>query len=200
MQPPPAAPAKSDRQELAPHYLLLASLGLTVAAIGGFVFKGLPLLLALPLGLLIGRATAFRDQSDDRAPHCRSREFPDAIELLVRGLRSGLPIARRSRRRQEVDGPVGVEFRSITDKMKIGRTMDVGAAGDRGPARHARNPVFVITIAIQRETGGTWLKRSRTLPMCCACAADETQDQGDVVQIQGLGLYRRGPSLSSCSD
>jgi len=82
-------------------------------------------------------------------------KFPDAIELLVRGLRSGLPISETiSVVAQEVDGPVGVEFRSITDKMKIGRTMDVALQETADRLGTPEFQFFVITIAIQRETGG----------------------------------------------
>lgn len=82
-------------------------------------------------------------------------KFPDALELLVRGLRSGLPISETiGVVGNELSGPVGVEFRHVSDKMKIGRTMD-GALQDT--ADRLGTPefqFFVITIAIQRETGG----------------------------------------------
>jgi tight adherence protein B len=81
--------------------------------------------------------------------------FPDAIELMVRGLRSGLPIAETlGVVSGEIPGPVGVEFRAVADKMKIGRTME-GALQDT--ADRLGTPefqFFVITLAIQRETGG----------------------------------------------
>src|SRR3546814_11182937 len=51
--------------------------------------------------------------------------FPDAIDLLVRGLRSGLPISESlgivSR---ELPDPVGTEFRATTDRIRIRRTME----------------------------------------------------------------------------
>ena len=82
-------------------------------------------------------------------------KFPDAIELLVRGLRSGLPISETIQVvGQEVEGPVGVEFRSITDKMKIGRTMDAALQETADRLGTPEFQFFVITIAIQRETGG----------------------------------------------
>jgi tight adherence protein B len=81
--------------------------------------------------------------------------FPDAIELLVRGLRAGLPISETlSVVASELPGPVGEEFRMVTDKMKIGRTME-GALQDT--ADRLGTPefqFFCITMAIQKETGG----------------------------------------------
>jgi tight adherence protein B len=81
--------------------------------------------------------------------------FPDALELMVRGLRSGLPITETlGIVAQEVGGPVGVEFRTVSDKMKIGRTMEVALQETADRLGTAEFQFFVITLAIQRETGG----------------------------------------------
>jgi tight adherence protein B len=82
-------------------------------------------------------------------------KFPDAIELLVRGLRSGLPISETMTVvGNEVDGPVGDEFRAVSDKMKIGRTMDAALQETADRLGTPEFQFFVISIAIQRETGG----------------------------------------------
>jgi tight adherence protein B len=81
--------------------------------------------------------------------------FPDAIELMVRGLRSGLPISETMLVvANEITGPVGLEFRSVADKMKIGRTMDAALQESAERLGTAEFQFFVITLAIQRETGG----------------------------------------------
>jgi tight adherence protein B len=82
-------------------------------------------------------------------------KFPDAIELLVRGLRSGLPISETMGVvGAEVAGPVGEEFRAVSDKMKIGRTMDAALQETADRLGTPEFQFFVISIAIQRETGG----------------------------------------------
>ena len=81
--------------------------------------------------------------------------FPDAIELMVRGLRSGLPITETlGIVAAEIVGPVGVEFRMVSDKMKIGRTMESALQDTADRLGTAEFQFFVITLAIQRETGG----------------------------------------------
>jgi tight adherence protein B len=81
--------------------------------------------------------------------------FPDAIELMVRGLRSGLPITETlGIVANEIGGPVGVEFRMVGDKMKIGRTMEAALQDTADRLATAEFQFFVITLAIQRETGG----------------------------------------------
>ncbi len=82
-------------------------------------------------------------------------KFPDAIELLVRGLRSGLPVTETlGVVAQEVDGPVGVEFKGITERIKIGKTMEDSLQETADRLGIAEFNFFCITLAIQRETGG----------------------------------------------
>ncbi|GMM93321.1 type II secretion system F family protein [Qipengyuania sp. MTN3-11] len=82
-------------------------------------------------------------------------KFPDAIELLVRGLRSGLPVTETlSVVAQEVPGPVGEEFKGIVERIKIGRTMEEGLQETADRIGIPEFNFFCITLAIQRETGG----------------------------------------------
>jgi len=81
--------------------------------------------------------------------------FPDAIELLVRGLRSGLPVGETlGVVAQEIPGPVGEEFKIITDKIKVGKTMEDAMQDTADRLGTPEFQFFVITLAIQRETGG----------------------------------------------
>jgi tight adherence protein B len=81
--------------------------------------------------------------------------FPDAIELMVRGLRSGLPISETiGIVASEVQGPIAVEFQNVSDKMKIGRTMEAALQEAAERIGTPEFQFFVISLAIQRETGG----------------------------------------------
>jgi tight adherence protein B len=74
---------------------------------------------------------------------------------MVRGLRSGLPITETlGIVSSEIPGPVGIEFRAVSDKMKIGRTMEAALQDTADRLGTAEFQFFVITLAIQRETGG----------------------------------------------
>jgi len=135
----------------------MATAGITVVIALLLWLKGLPLLLALFLGMFVGIgfphfAVGFFIK---RRIAKFTAKFPDAIELLVRGLRSGLPITETiSVVGVEVPGPVGDEFRSVSDKMKIGRSMDAALQDTADRLGTPEFQFFVITIAIQRETGG----------------------------------------------
>jgi tight adherence protein B len=132
-------------------------LGITSFVVIGLSFRSTPLLLSLMVGLFfgVGGPHFIIGKMIKRRLNKFNVNFPDAIELMVRGLRSGLPITETlGIVAAEIPGPVGIEFRIVVDKMKIGRTME-GALQDT--ADRLGTPefqFFVITLAIQRETGG----------------------------------------------
>ena len=135
----------------------MATLGIVTIVTLLLAFVGLPILLALLVGVVIGAGVPHMVVGFfiKRRLAKFTSKFPDAIELLVRGLRSGLPITETiAVVAAEVDGPVGVEFKNITDKMKIGRTMDAALQDTADRLGTPEFQFFCITIAIQRETGG----------------------------------------------
>jgi tight adherence protein B len=131
--------------------------GIAVVVTLLLAIKGFPILLALFVGLFAGIGLPHMTVGYfiNRRIAKFTAKFPDAIELLVRGLRSGLPITETmSVVGSEVEGPVGEEFRSVSDKMKIGKTMDQALQETSDRLGTPEFQFFVITIAIQRETGG----------------------------------------------
>jgi tight adherence protein B len=137
-------------------YLTISG-GIALFFAAALLLRGAPFLLALFAGLFAGTG----------GPHfvigflIKRRinkfnvNFPDAIELMVRGLRSGLPITETlGIVANEIPGPVGLEFRAVSDKMKIGRTMEAALQDTADRLGTAEFQFFVITLAIQRETGG----------------------------------------------
>ncbi len=135
----------------------MATAGIAVVVAVLMLLKGLPILLALLFGVFVGVGLPhfIVGKTIQRRIGKFTAKFPDAIDLLVRGLRSGLPISETiGVVGHEVEGPVGEEFRSVSDKMKIGRTMDAALQDTADRLGTPEFQFFVITIAIQRETGG----------------------------------------------
>jgi len=135
----------------------LGSIGLVLVITVLMTLRGMPLLLAILVGLFVGVGLphyVVGKLIKRRVAQFNAR-FPDALELMVRGLRSGLPISETMNVvADEVPGPIQEEFRAVSDKMKIGRTMEAALqeAADRMGTPEFQ--FFVITLAIQRETGG----------------------------------------------
>jgi tight adherence protein B len=111
------------------------------AAIGVAAGVGLP---HFALGMLAGR---------------RRKNFiailPDAIDLIVRGLKSGLPVTESiAIVGREMAAPVGPEFRQIADSVRIGGSLDQVMWATAQRLNVAEFNFFVISLSIQRETGG----------------------------------------------
>ena len=140
-----------------PGQYLLSNLALMVVVAGAVWFKAGNTWLAIAIGTFVGLwlpHMVIGYLIGKRVANFNKR-FPDAIELLVRGLRSGLPISETlGIVGSEIPGPVGDEFRSVTDKIKIGRTMDVALQETADRLGTPEFQFFVITLQIQRETGG----------------------------------------------
>jgi len=135
----------------------MVCLGVILAVVIALQMKGAPLILSLLLGVFfgVGGPHFVIGRMIKRRLNKFNSNFPDAIELMVRGLRSGLPITETlGIVAGEIQGPVGVEFRMVSDKMKIGRTMEAALQETADRLGTPEFQFFVITLAIQRETGG----------------------------------------------
>ena len=135
----------------------IGSIGLAGVVAALLIVRGLPFGLALALGALagIGLPHFVVGQLIKRRVNKFTARFPDAIELMVRGLRSGLPVSETMGIvSTEIPDPVGIEFRNVSDKMKIGRTMEAALQETADRLGTPEFQFFVISLQIQRETGG----------------------------------------------
>ncbi|MDH7637507.1 type II secretion system F family protein [Sphingomonas oryzagri] len=140
---------------LGQYFMACMGIALVVALL--LIIKHVPIAIALFLGLAVGLGVPHKviGVLIKRRVLQFNAKFPDAIELLVRGLRSGLPITETlSVVGHEVPGPVGVEFRLIGDRIKIGRTMEAAMQETADRLGTPEFQFFCITLQIQRETGG----------------------------------------------
>ena len=136
---------------------IYASIAVILAvAVVIFILSGAPL-LSLGVGAVVGLGLPhlFVGFFINRRTNQFNAKFPDGIELLVRGLRSGLPVTETlGVVAQEVPGPVGLEFKGITERIKIGKTMEDSLQETADRLGISEFNFFCITLAIQRETGG----------------------------------------------
>lgn len=82
-------------------------------------------------------------------------EFANAIDVIVRGVKSGLPLNDCLRMiGQEAPDPVGFEFRSILENQRVGLTLEECLARfyERMPLPEVN--FFQIVLVIQQRSGG----------------------------------------------
>ncbi|MCG8322158.1 MAG: type II secretion system F family protein, partial [Cytophagales bacterium] len=133
---------------------------LLVAALFLLVFKlaaSLPWIIAVPLSTTAGLALPHMvvGMMASRRTSKFIESFPDAIDLMIRGLRSGLPVSESIKSvAAEMSDPVGTEFSHVADALKLGSSIEEAMWS---VARRLQIPEFkflVIAMSIQRETGG----------------------------------------------
>ena len=138
-------------------YFIVSVVSAVVAFFVTWKVLTLPLPLCLALGLVAGIGL----------PHIvvgkmiRGRlnrftgQFPEAIDLIVRGLKSGLPVTESiAAVGQEMPRPVGTEFNRISEAIRFGQPID-DALWDASTRLDTQDfKFFVISLSVQRETGG----------------------------------------------
>jgi tight adherence protein B len=123
----------------------------------GAIIGGLSLLIAIPVGLLGGLwlpYLAIKYLGNRRAAQFM-KLFPEAIGLMVRGLKSGLPITETFQIvAQEIGDPVGIEFRQVTDQIRLGHPLEQALLDAAKRVGTPELKFLTVTLSIQRETGG----------------------------------------------
>ena len=84
------------------------------------------------------------------------KQLPDALDTIIRGIRSGLPVIECiGGVGQEYDDPVGGHFRAISERVMLGETLDAALWRVARVIDKPEMDFFAISIAIQVETGGS---------------------------------------------
>lgn len=82
-------------------------------------------------------------------------EFPNAMDILVRGIKSGLPVHDGLKIiAKECPAPLGPEFRRMVENVGVGMGLDMALEKmiERMPSPELR--FFAIVLAIQQKAGG----------------------------------------------
>jgi len=81
--------------------------------------------------------------------------FPEAVDLMVRGLKSGVPVTQTIISvGEEIQDPVGIEFRRVSDSAALGVALIDALWESAKRIDTAEFRFFVVALTIQRETGG----------------------------------------------
>lgn len=144
--------------ETTPQKFLLIMVGIGVGStLGLLIFAGKSILVCLPIGILLGIAIPHITVSRKIKKRQMSflKLFPDAIDLMVRGLRAGLPIAESFINvSRELPPPMGDTFANISQQTQLGMPMEKALADAASKMGLTEFNFFVTTIILQRETGG----------------------------------------------
>ncbi|HKX78250.1 MAG TPA: type II secretion system F family protein [Novosphingobium sp.] len=111
------------------------------------------------------------------------QQFPVAIDIFVRALRSGHPVASAiDLLTQEMEDPIGSEFGLVSDEVSYGAELTdaLDAMAERWDLEDIR--MFVVSLSVQIETGGN--------------LAEILENLADVIRARA-SLYLKVRALSS---
>ncbi len=131
--------------------------------------------------LLICRA--FYKYCTNRRRNALYMQFPDALAMVVRGVRVGVPVAETMRViARESAAPTAGEFRLVADRVALGSPLDTALYEMAERNDLAEYRFFATSIGLQSQTGG---------------ALGETLDNlADVIRKR-VALRARGMALAS---
>lgn len=115
--------------------------------------KPVSLFMGIAVGLFLPHAITGR--MGNRRVNKFLASFPEAIDTICRGLRSGLPIAEMMATvGRELPDPISTEFTRISDGVRMGRSLEESMWEVAGRLDSPEFRFFIIAMAIQKETGG----------------------------------------------
>ena len=121
------------------------------------LFFDMPLLVAVLFGIVSGVGLPHYAISMliRRRLKRFTAQFAEAIDLIVRGLKSGLPTTESIRAvGAEFRDPIGIEFRRISDSIHFGQPLEEALDDAVKRIDTPEFRFFTISLAVQRETGG----------------------------------------------
>ena len=110
-------------------------------------------------------------------------QFPDALAMIVRAVRVGIPVMEAIRAvSRESPEPTGPEFAQLVDQVSVGVTLEDAVMDMASRCAIPEYRFFATTLSLQNQTGGTL---SETL-----------ENLADVIRKR-VGLVAKGKAMTS---
>ncbi len=177
---------KLDRQAA---YPLRIPLLLMLAAIPAVVIDrlashviGIPLDLALPL-IWVGCSQVLFRTLHARHADKLYRQLPDTLSMIVRAVRSGIPLpeALRGVARESLEPTAGL-FARVSDQMAIGIRLEEALRAGSARTGVAEYSFFTVALTLQAQTGGS--------------LAETLENLADLIRKR-VALRQRGHALAA---
>src|SRR5262249_14593515 len=142
---------------LAPDVYVTVCLGIGLFSMLALLILHKPVVIAVPVGLVLGLfiPRVVLNFKGERRIKKFLLLFPDAIDFVARGLRSGLPVTESMNAvGHEMPEPIGSIFAGIGESVKLGVSVDKALMDTAKKLRSTEFNFFVTSIVLQRETGG----------------------------------------------
>ena len=137
--------------------LVLICIALGIAGVVGAIITGAPPLAIPASGIIAGAGLPkfVLGRMAGRRQNEFTKHFAEAIDVITRGIRSGLPVGEcLNVIAREFEGPVGEEFTMVVEGQRLGMTLEEILARALKRIPTAEFKFFAIVLQIQKQTGG----------------------------------------------
>jgi tight adherence protein B len=158
--------------------LLIAKLGQTAASllVGWLGWLALPVAWVFLSRWMFGWFVARRRDK-------LLQQFPDALTMIVRSVRVGVPVAESMRAvAREMPSPTGPEFDMVTRRLAVGGQIEEALREMAARAGLSEYRFFAMTLSLQNQTGGA--------------LSDTLEGLADMIRRR-LAVRERGKALAS---
>ena len=158
----------------------IITIGVGFVSAGGFFILGYQWYVAVAIGFAVGLGLPrwFLRFKINRRKKAFTREFANSIDIIVRGVKAGLPLNECLKIiANEAGEPVAPEFQQIVEGLKVGVPLEdsLKRMFDRMPIAEVN--FFQIVLTIQQKTGGNL---SEALGNLSAVLRDRKRLQGKI--------------------
>ncbi|HKS88034.1 MAG TPA: type II secretion system F family protein [Stellaceae bacterium] len=142
--------------------VMAAVIAWLVATLGAHFSGSVGLLCGVVAFFLVPRIVVMREQT--RADRQFSELLPDAIDMVVRIVRAGMPVGAAVRTvGQEGNPPLSTTFSRVADQASIGVPFDEALTRVAGSIGNVDFRFFAVAVALQQMTGGNLAATLETL-------------------------------------
>ncbi len=136
----------------------------------------------LPVGMLAVIRAIYRGR-DAKRTQSLYKQFPDALAMIVRAVRVGIPVTEAlGSVADEAPPPTSIEFRRLYDQVGVGAALEDGLRDMAARNRLPEYRFFATALALQSQTGGG--------------LTETLENLADVIRKR-LALQARGYALAS---
>lgn len=162
--------------------LLLTFVIANVARIVAEPLVGLPSVLVLPVCWVI-LSRAFFGWAANRRRRKQLDQFPDALAMIVRSVRVGIPVMEAVRAvGRESPEPTGPEFNRLVNEVAVGKPLEDAIVEMARRSELPEYRFFATALGLQNQTGGT--------------LSDTLDSLADVIRKR-MALRAKGYAMSS---
>jgi tight adherence protein B len=138
-------------------YMMILFVALVIGAVVSFMFIANP-----PVNFLVGVVVmmmfnrTYLGMKLEKRNNYFLNNFPDAIDMMVRSVKSGHPImAAMKLIAQNAEKPISTEFQRVVDEVSYGRSMTESLRKMADRIGILDINFFVVILSVQQETGGS---------------------------------------------